>query len=347
VGSVSTEPLRIAMIGCGAVAERGHLPAVAKSDSCTISVLVDPNKDRTEELAAKFEVENVSAGYDEVAEVADAAILALPHNLHAKAATYLLERGVHVLVEKPMATTLAECKEMVTIAERNSRVLAVGHMKRFLHNAALAKWVVESDMLGSITRFDFQEGNVYNWPVQSAFFFKKEAAGGGVLFDAGAHVIDLMLWWFGEVKSLEYRDDAFGGVEADCQLTVETDSGIVGAIELSRTRNLRNTAIIQGERATLEVDLRKNWAVIHSPNGTVGLNGMGADPGTLEANSQGFDDLFDAQIEDFVDSIRDSRSPTATGADATRTVELIERCYRERRPLELPWLRSLKELASV
>lgn len=335
------------MIGCGAVAERGHLPAIAKSDSCTISILVDPNRERTEEIAAKFEVENTSVEYDDVAEVADAAILALPHNLHAQTAKFLLERGVHVLVEKPMATSLAECQEMITAAEKNDRILAVGHMKRFLHNAVLAKWIVESDMLGPIRHFDLQEGNVYNWPVQSAFFFKKETAGGGVLFDAGAHVIDLMLWWFGNVKSLKYRDDSFGGVEADCHLSVEMESGTHGAVELSRTRNLRNTAVIQGERATLEVDLRKNWAVIHSPDGTVGLNGTGAHPDTLEGTSQGFEHLFDAQIEDFADSIRESRSPTVTGGDAARTVELIERCYRERQRLELPWLPSFKQVAPV
>jgi predicted dehydrogenase len=344
---MTTQPIRIAMIGCGAVAERGHLPAIAKSETCTISVLVDPNEERTADLASKFEVENTSTAYEDISDMADAVVLAVPHNLHARVATLLLGQGLHVLVEKPMATSSAECRRMIAAAETNSRVLAVGHMKRFLHNTTLASWVVDNAIIGPIRSFDIQEGNIYNWPVQSASFFEKETSGGGVLFDAGSHVIDLMLWWFGNVKTLDYRDDAFGGVEADCHLSVGMSSGVHGTVELSRTRDLRNTAIITGENGTLEIDLRRNWATLHSADATVGLNGMGAHPDTLEATSQGFEDLFDAQIEDFVDAIRESRSPTVPGTEAAKTVEFIERCYRERRPLELPWLSPARETASA
>jgi len=55
------------------------------------------------------------------------------------------------------------------------------------------------------------EGNVYSWPVASDFFFRKETAGGGVLMDTGVHTFDMLLWFFGEISDLDYRDDAFGG----------------------------------------------------------------------------------------------------------------------------------------
>ena len=344
---VASESLRIAMVGCGAVAERGHLPAITKSEGCHISLLVDSTRQRADELASKFDVENTSTAYEDIAGLADAAVVAVPHNLHAEVTTALLRRGLDVLVEKPMATTVAECQQMIAAAEQHGRILTVGHMRRFLHNARLARWVVQAGVLGPIKSFDFHEGNVYNWPVQSASFFNTETAGGGVLVDAGAHVLDLLLWWFGEVEEIEYRDDNFGGVEADCLLRLETASGIPGTVGLSRTRDLRNTVIVYGENATLEVHLRQNWAIIHSTDGSVGLNGLGADSTTIEGTPQGFSDLFEVQIEDFLGAIRDGRPPTVSGVEATQTVALIERCYAERKPLEMPWLQPAKEVVSA
>lgn len=344
---LASEPLRIAMVGCGAVAERGHLPAIAKSEISRISVLVDPNQTRTEELAAKFDVENTSTAYEHIADLADAAVVAVPHNLHAQVATSLLSQGLDVLVEKPMAATVAGCQQMIGAAEEHGRLLTVGQMRRFLHNAQFAKWVVQAGILGPIQSFNFQEGNVYNWPVQSVSFFNKETTGGGVLIDAGAHVLDLLLWWFGDGEEIEYRDDNFGGVEADCLVRLETASGIPGTVELSRTRDLRNTAIVYGENATLEVHLRQNWAIMHSMDGSVGLNGLGANAATLDGTPQGFEDLFEAQITDFVTVIRDSRPPTVSAVEAAQTVALIERCYAQREPLELPWLQSAKEAVSI
>src|SRR6266536_3703994 len=101
-------------------------------------------------------------------------------------------------------------------------------------------------------------GFVYNWPVASGFFFSKEQAGGGVLVDTGSHMLDLLLWWLGDVIDVvEYRDDSLGGVEAECwlSLVLQTPTGPVqGNIILSRLRKLRNTARIVGERFTIECD---------------------------------------------------------------------------------------------
>ena len=118
---------------------------------------------------------------------------------------------------------------------------------------AFLKKALDSGILGDITSFDFQEGSVYDWPVASDFMFRK-AAGGGVLADTGAHVLDTLLWRVGDWQSVVYRDDSQGGVEADCLLELQMDSGATGTVQMSRSRALRNTYIIRGDRGHLEIE---------------------------------------------------------------------------------------------
>jgi predicted dehydrogenase len=144
-------------------------------------------------------------------------------------------------------------------------------MRRHLYTAKLAKSFIERGLLGKIQSFSIAEGGIYNWPVASDFFFKRRTSGGGVLIDTGAHTLDLMLWWLGEVKAFEYFDDQIDadGVEADCLMRIVTTSGADGTLELSRTRNLRNTAVISGELADMEVSLRNNYLAVYPKNSPV------------------------------------------------------------------------------
>jgi predicted dehydrogenase len=227
---------------------------------------------------------------------------------------------------------------MIDAASETGTVLAVGLMRRFLHSTLFASWAAQSGVLGEIESFDFREGNVYNWPVESDFFFRSETAGGGVLFDTGAHTLDLLLWWLGDVEHFTYRDDSYGGVEADCELQLEMVSKAKGIVELSRTRNLRNTAIIRGKRAELEIALRTNEAVIRSLEGGPALSGAGLLSGSQCPIEQVFVDLFPIQIHDWVEAIRTGRLPTVPGTEGRRSVALIEACYSKRQGLELPWI---------
>jgi predicted dehydrogenase len=178
---------------------------------------------------------------------------------------------------------------------------------------------------------------VFNWPLTSDFFFRRAQAGGGVLIDTGVHTLDQLLWWLGDVSSLSYYDDNCGGVEADCELQLTLRSGAKGIVELSRTRNLRNTAIIRGERAELEVDLGRNAMTLRftdSPVQVVGRGAGGAYPLTVEQTQI---DIIADEHADFLQAIRTGQPPAVSGAEGKRSIALIEACYRERQPLRLPW----------
>lgn len=248
-----------------------------------------------------------------------------------------MSRGIHVFVEKPLATTADQCRTMVSVARNRGVVLAVGLVRRFFPAPRWAKHVIEGGLLGEITSFDVREGFVYNWPVRSDFMFRRETAGGGVLLDTGCHTLDLLLWWLAgtEVAAVEYRDDGFGGVEADCEIRMSMTSGVDGVVELSRTRWLRNSAVITGTRGQIEVGLREN-RVSARPASLVrwrvgGWRGRNLpDPPFLEPFAQ--------QMEDWSAAIVSGDRPFVPPEDAARSLELIERCYRERRQLSLPWV---------
>lgn len=326
---------RVAVIGCGAVTEARHLPALAKLNVKPV-LLVDINLPRVEKLAEAFHAARFSDDYRAYINEFDAAIVAAPHNLHAPICLDLLGRGIHVFVEKPMALTAAECDRMIVAAERGKAVLAVGLMRRFLHNLQWVKAVLDAQLLGPIESFDIREGSVYNWSVASGFFFNKQTAGGGVLVDAGAHTLDLLLWWLGDVASFEYYDDSYGGVEADCELRLTLAGGAKGVVELSRTRELRNSAIIRGTRGEIEIGLGGKKYVNAHPQKLLAYS-----DGKVSCDRQSEQlllSLFDLQIEDWLRAIERGGTPFVTGTEAARSVALIESCYQQRRLLELPWV---------
>ncbi|MFN2445975.1 MAG: Gfo/Idh/MocA family protein, partial [Vicinamibacterales bacterium] len=112
---MQTENPKIGIIGCGAATEKLHLPALATL-RLTPHLLVDPNLQRAQQLAEKFNVARVAETYESSIDGIDAAIIAVPHHLHARVSSDLLRRGIHVLVEKPLAPTEAECREVVEAA---------------------------------------------------------------------------------------------------------------------------------------------------------------------------------------------------------------------------------------
>jgi predicted dehydrogenase len=332
--------VRLAVVGCGAVAQIHHLPAIAASDRVEATVLVDADAKRARALAERFGVPEVATDFKELPGKVDAAVVALPNSLHAPVSVELLKRGVHVLVEKPMAMSVQECDEMIAAASAGRAVLAVGLDFRFFDASLFVRNLLRDGLIGEIRRFDLRQGVIPRWPFATDFLLKKEMAGGGVLADFGVHVLDLLLWWLGDLTVTEYRDDAMGGVESDCEMTLVTASGLTGAAEISRTRNLRNTCIFEGERATLEVGVWDPDPEIRLTiaDREVALAGRARPSSESTAGSAlNFTDVFIRQIDDFAKAVRGRGEPFVSGSEGRRSLALIEACYARKKPLELPW----------
>jgi predicted dehydrogenase len=330
--------INLAIIGCGAITQAAHLPATKRLDGVNVIGLVDRDTTRARTLAALHGVKHTTGAIDDLPRLPDAAIIALPHHLHARVSTDLLRRGVHVLVEKPMALSTAECDEMIGASTSAGAVLSVGLVRRFLPEIRLAKKLLESGIIGNVRSFDVREGRVYDWKTASDFFLKRSDAGGGVLTDAGVHVLDTLQFLLGELAVTSCADDSYGGVEAEAEVKLALSNGGVGFVELSRTRNLRNTTRIEGERAALEIDLVARRVILHRENSTMEVEW---EPGPFGH------DIFAAQLADWVDAIRDRRAPMVNGVQGRGSIALLEACRTRRTLLRLPWVEPLRRESAV
>ncbi len=329
---------RIALVGCGAVTENFHLPALAETKGAEVTVLVDRDVDRAKEVAENFKVPHAGASAGEFGDEFDAAIVALPHFLHADVSCDLLALGKDVLVEKPMAIFSEECQRMLDTAAAHGAKIAVGQMRRHCPAVSLARMLIQSGAAGEIQSVEVADGVVFGWPVKSDFQFRKDKAGGGVLFDTGSHTLDMLISWFGLPEASAYRDDALeGGVEADCEVVLKFPAGFEATVDLSRTRNLPNRARIHGSACSLDVYFYENrLEIIRGGNGS--RNAYPVDCNDALGGESIWSYMFLRQCDDWVASLHGHHDPIAPGEDARRVVDVIQSAYGRREKLDLPWI---------
>lgn len=329
--------VRLGIVGCGAVTELSHLPAARGAADLRVVALADKDLGRAQRLGRRYGIDRCTDDYHAWLGEVDGVIVAVPNHLHASVAREVLGRRVAVLVEKPLAPTLAEAEALAALSRTSGVPVQVGHMYRFSKTTHLVKRVIDEGWLGPLRGFSFHYGVVSSWPATSGFYWKKEQAGGGILMDMGPHVLDLLRWWLGEVSVVEYYDDAAGGVEADCRLSlaVRMATGDVrGDVTLSRLRRLGGIATIVGERFVLECDIRTLAARIRPAAWGAGDPSFAADFAPAGDSHRG---MFVEQLRAFAAAIRGDAAPPVPADAVLPTIAIIERCYRERRPLEHAW----------
>jgi predicted dehydrogenase len=333
--------LKLAVVGCGAVVERMYLPVLVGHSMLRVHCLADVDLVRARELAAAYGVPMTANSWQELAEndtligEVDAVLICLPHSMHSSAAMALMNRGKHVLCDKPMAVSAAECEAMITTARRNSVILTVPLVRRFYHKNLLIRHLLESGVLGDIRSFEFIEGFDFRWPTVSGFVFDRILSGGGVLIDTGAHTLDTVRSWFGLPRRFEYFDDNTGGVEATCEIRLHYDSGIEGRIRLSRIDPIGEKYIVSGTRATLSTGCDHASPVVLDFRSF----SMSCTPERMRNRGtiQTFEDAVSSMFENFVDACQFGTPLNVLPAEAAEVVAWIERCYSMRRPLNRPW----------
>lgn len=344
-------PLRVAVIGCGAITQGYHLPVLAGHEGVRLAALVDRDVARARELAALYGVPTVLGDASELtAELVDGAIVATPPFHHASCCIDLAKKGIHVLVEKPMAITAADGRAMVQAARQAGVVLTAGYFRRLFPAVRLLRAAMDAEALGRVIGFDAEEGGEYTWGLATLSNLRKDQGGGGPLMDIGSHVLDVLLYLFpGAYEVIEYRDNSLGGIETDClaRLRLSGQGGAVeGRVELSRTRALRSTLRVLCERGTLELRTGEHLKLSVLPEGVELTDPDRGEPRGFalaagwadQAERVGYE-AYREEIDDWVTAVRTGR-PARLGAEsALRVVELIEACYKGRAGgMDEPWV---------
>ncbi|WP_195572280.1 Gfo/Idh/MocA family protein [Paenibacillus sp. 1001270B_150601_E10] len=188
---------RIAIIGCGGIANGKHMPALSKRPNAEMVAFCDIIEERAIEAKEKYGKEDakVYTDYKEVLKdkTIDIVHVCTPNDSHAEIAIAALESDKHVMCEKPMAKTAADARRMVEAAERTGKKLTVGYNNRFRSDSQYLKKVCEDGTLGDIyyaKAHAIRRRAVPTWGV----FLDEEKQGGGPLIDIGTHALDLTLW---------------------------------------------------------------------------------------------------------------------------------------------------------
>lgn len=332
-------PLRVAVVGCGAIAEKYHLPALAQRAGLLKQiVLVDPDIPRATALAATLSGARVAKSYEHVLDDIDAAIIATPPSLHCRIAMLLLARGIHVLCEKPLAESAADAKAMIALAERSGALLCVNHTRRAFPALRRVKALLDSGAIGECIAIEHTEGARFNWPSASGWHFARSSVAKGVLFDQGAHVLDTICWWLGEKPAVVMcSTDSFGGPEGVASLVLRSGSCTIN-VRLSWLSKLRNAYRVTGTRGVIDgaiFDWRR--VTVTDDRGRRRQLKVSADRGDyLE-----FGNLI---VDNFLQAIRGRAAPLVPAAAVLPSIELIEECYRGASRMPMPWLETLPGL---
>ncbi|WP_426570986.1 Gfo/Idh/MocA family protein [Aquihabitans sp. McL0605] len=321
---------RVAIVGCGG-AGRLHAEALTRAGLAP-AVLIDPHAGRRSDLARSFPDAALGAEVGPALDAFDAAVVAVPDELHAPLAIELLAAGKDVLVDKPIAGTRAEAEAMAAAAAAAGRALAVGHVRRHLPVLGSTAALLRSGSLGKVLRVDAAHGGRDDWIATSSGYVV--GAAGGVIANQGAHTIDVLAWWFGPLEVVSCVDDGHGGQEADA--TIELLAGDVPLhLQLSRIRSLRNTIRVHTERGLVEVALDH-----YQPAQVVSLPD-GVDPALLHDDPLDLPDQFDRQLVAWSEALDGRWPPTlATPAQGIVVAALIEACHRVRTTDEPWWMTS-------
>jgi predicted dehydrogenase len=146
----STSKPRLAVVGAGSFG-RNHLRVIQQSEHAELAGVLDTNRERAAE-AASANACPILTSLEELAGKADAAVVATPTHTHAEIGRQLMELGVDVLIEKPIARTVAEARMLVETAERTGRILQVGHLERFNPVVAALETVITKPLFFEVHR---------------------------------------------------------------------------------------------------------------------------------------------------------------------------------------------------
>ncbi|MBB6092327.1 putative dehydrogenase [Povalibacter uvarum] len=300
-----SKSLRTAVIGVGYLG-RFHAQKYRQLEGSNLVAVADANAESARKVAEELGVEAVT-DYRDVLDRVDAISIAVPTPLHHAVACAALERGIHVLVEKPIATTVQEATEMVALAARKGCVLQVGHLERF--NPAIVAAVnrlqtprfVESHRLAP---------------------FKQRGTDVSVVLDLMIHDIDLIQELVGRpIESIDaVGAQVFSGEIDIVNARIRFEGGCVANTTASRVslKQERKIRIFQDD-AYLSIDMQQKILTVIRKKDAAPVES----PAQVSIEEESFDqgDALRDEIAAFLKAIREKTPPVVTGEDGLRALQ--------------------------
>lgn len=173
-----------------------HIKGYRKISEVEVRALCDSNSEKLNRTADEYNVPQRYLSFEEMLnnEELDAVSICTPNFLHAPMAITAMRRGLHVLCEKPMASSVTMAKEMARVQKETGVILMISHQRRFSPQAQYLKSLINKGELGEIYFVRGTWVRRQGIPGMGGWFTQKEKSGGGALIDIGVHVLDLAMW---------------------------------------------------------------------------------------------------------------------------------------------------------
>ena len=305
----------MALFGSGWIMTR-HALGLAEHPSADMVAAANWRPESLAAFAEQFGIPRTTTDWRELAadpEI-DAVVIGTPNALHAPQAIACLEAGKHVLVEKPMATTLAEADAMCRAAEASEGRLMVAHCWRFHEDVRALRRRIEAGDLGEVVKT--RGYGVHAGWGPSGWFTDPELAGGGALLDMGVHAIDTARYLLGDpmpVRVFAELGTRYGAYDVD-------DDGVLVIRWSCHATSIVESGWWQPHLAGMEADTE-----VYGTGGYARVWDFTEGPEGYEHCAQ---PMYSAQIAEFVDAIHEGRQPRPSGADGRVVMQVVDEAVR-------------------
>lgn len=310
------------IIGASSWAKNTFAPAIIAAENAQLRAVLSSERRKADAFCEKH---GVPRGYTDLeAFLSDSSFEAVwissPNHLHAPHAVAALEAGKHVLCEKPMAITTAECRSMIDAANKASRLLSIGYHMRFspLHQELRAEWLAGKYGKPICVRAQLY----FAYPRPPAEWRQKKAmCGGWTLGDVGTHLIDLLRWFLGDPDAVrgELSNLKFGYETEDHALvTIRFKNGALGVADGSTGAGAPSPR--------LELHGSDGYCICEGTLfGTGGKVAKGRLSHAPEVTEAPFLNLYQLQAESFSRAVREGTDLAVTAEDGLENIRIIEK----------------------
>lgn len=320
--------IKVAIIGTGFIAEY-HTRGLLGLADIEITVAVDTQIKSVKKFASKYNIKEIATDTNSIVDRddIDAVIIGTPNKFHAPYALKFLRKEKDVFIEKPLAMSSEEGKEIIGASKSTNQLVMVGHMWRFDTEVNYMKKVVDSESFGKV--FKTRGYGIHeNWG-PSGWFTQKNMAGGGALIDMGVHAIDTVRYILGDPDPLTVYAKIgtfFGDYDVD-------DSGIVII-----TWDNGTTSIIESGWWHLHLDGPEAATRLFGTNGygslfptflkLKGKNSKGSFKVPINFKSEHCDQsIYTRQMEYFIDCIRARKQPSPGLMEGQTVLNIVDAAY--------------------
>ncbi|HEY1814826.1 MAG TPA: Gfo/Idh/MocA family oxidoreductase [Kofleriaceae bacterium] len=316
------ERLRMAVIGQGYFAQAAILPALEQLDDIELAALVSGSRHKLEELGERYNVKTL-CDYDQLDSLLasgriDAIYIAVPNDLHARLAVLAAKRKVHVLCEKPMAPSEAECMEMIRACEQNHVKLMVAYRLHFESANLVAVELARSGDIGEPRIFN----STFTQQVREDNVRTQPRRGAGPIYDVGVYCINAARYIFRaepvEVSALRFAsaDPRFRSVDEAIAVTMRFPAERIAQFACSFGAHARAHYEVIGTDGFLELDHAYEYG------SAIQMHVEGVHGPRLRTFEQR--DQIAGEVEYFARCIRDDRQPEPSGYEGLADVRIIQ-----------------------